>query len=201
MSQTRVAYGGAGTANDWGTWCGACHADFNVAGGDDEHHPTGESLGTGPLGSSTGSEATNYNAYISSGILTGDPAKAYNTLVPFAEATSDLAVLASHAKIDDSFLNGPGTGAEVMCLSCHRAHASGFMEDLRWDYGYEFMTKARPVHRLRQPGDRHHRSRPPAVARPHERLVAAGLLRPGRLHALRPLRPGALQQVPRPGLA
>ncbi len=141
IDQTRVAYGGAGTANDWGSWCGACHGDFNVAGGDDEHHPTGESLGTGPLGASTGSEATNYNAYISSGILTGNSAQAYSTLVPFAEATTSIATLASHAKIDDSFLNGPGTGAEVMCLSCHRAHASGFVDMLRWDYGYEFMTK------------------------------------------------------------
>ena len=141
VDQTRVAYGGAGSANDWGTWCGACHGEFNVAGGDDEHHPTGEALGTGPLGASTGSEATNYNAYVSSGRLNGDPARAYNTLVPFAEATSSISVLASHAQINDSYLNGPGTGAEVMCLSCHRAHASGFMEDLRWDYGYEFMTK------------------------------------------------------------
>jgi len=28
-----------------------------------------------------------------------------------------------------------------MCLSCHRAHASGFVEMLRFDQGYEFMTK------------------------------------------------------------
>jgi hypothetical protein len=29
----------------------------------------------------------------------------------------------------------------VMCLSCHRAHASGFVEMLRFDQGYEFTTK------------------------------------------------------------
>ncbi len=141
LTQTRVAYGGAGSADSWGNWCGACHGDFNVAGGDDAHHPTGETLGNGPVGSATGSEATNYGAYVSSGRLNGSFAISYNTLVPFAEATTSIATLALHAKNDDTFLSGPGTGAEVMCLSCHRAHASGFAEMLRFDYGYEFMTK------------------------------------------------------------
>jgi hypothetical protein len=30
----------------------------------------------------------------------------------------------------------------VMCLSCHRAHASGFNSALRWFYMSEFMTVA-----------------------------------------------------------
>jgi hypothetical protein len=28
-----------------------------------------------------------------------------------------------------------------MCLSCHRAHASGFLDMLRWEQEYEFITK------------------------------------------------------------
>lgn len=28
-----------------------------------------------------------------------------------------------------------------MCLSCHRAHASGFIDMLRWENEYEFITK------------------------------------------------------------
>ena len=50
---------------------------------------------------------------------------------------ANYATLASHAKNDNSYLNGPsagGAGGEnVMCLSCHRAHASGWQYDLRWN--------------------------------------------------------------------
>lgn len=140
-TQTRAAYGGGGTANSWGNWCGACHAGLNIEGGDNAHHPTGVDLGFGAVGNPVGSEGSNYNAYVSSGILSGDGTRAYNSLVPFAEGTTSLSVLGAHARNDDSFLNGPSAGAQVMCLSCHRAHASGFAHMLRWDYGYEFLTK------------------------------------------------------------
>ena len=49
--------------------------------------------------------------------------------------------LKSHAKNNDSYLNGPVSNDKVMCLSCHRAHASGMMYGLRFDIEYEFMTK------------------------------------------------------------
>ena len=143
-TQTRVAYGGAGTANSWGNWCGSCHPDFNIAAGNATHHPTGHALGTGALGDPTGAEATNYNHYVSSGKLDGDVNKAYTSLVPFAEATESLAALTPHAGTDANTLRTRGAldgNEEVTCLSCHRAHASGFEHMLRWDYGYEFMTK------------------------------------------------------------
>jgi predicted CXXCH cytochrome family protein len=62
--------------------------------------------------------------------------------VPFAENTGDFSILASHAKNNDSVLNGPTSSDKVTCLSCHRAHASGFVHMLRFDQGYEFTTKA-----------------------------------------------------------
>jgi hypothetical protein len=96
-------------------------------------HPVDESLGS--------DLADNYNKYVKSGDLTGAPASAFLSLVPFAENTGDFSVLASHAKNNDSVLNGPGTSDKVTCLSCHRAHASGFLHALRFDNGYEFTTK------------------------------------------------------------
>ncbi len=63
----------------------------------------------------------------------------YTSLVPFAENTGDIATLQSHAKNDDSYLNGPGSSDKVMCLSCHRAHASGWPEALRWNMEGEFI--------------------------------------------------------------
>jgi hypothetical protein len=131
VTQTRVAYGGTGN-NTWGNWCATCHADMHSKNG--YVHPVDQNLGT--------DVANNYNSYVKSGDLTGTSAKAYLSLVPFAEKTGDFKTLASHAKNDDSYLNGPATADTVMCLSCHRAHASGFLNALRFDQGYEFMTKA-----------------------------------------------------------
>jgi hypothetical protein len=89
------------------------------------------------LGSSTGSAGYNYNHYVKTGDFSGTFGGAtpgpYTSLVPFAEATGDIATLQSHAKSDDTYLNGPGSSDTVICLSCHRAHASGWKHALRWN--------------------------------------------------------------------
>lgn len=133
-TQTRVAYGGGTLTNSWGNWCGTCHADFNSTS-TTEHHPVDLALGT--------DIALKYNTYVSSGIMTGTAATSYLSLVPFAEATQDYGVLKSHALNNNAAAaqTGPATGDAVTCLSCHRAHASGFDEMLRFYYTYEFMTK------------------------------------------------------------
>ena len=125
-TQTRVAYGASGAAT-WGNWCGTCHADMHSSG--NYVHPVDEDL--------NGLSAF-YNAYKKSGDLTGTSATAYSSLVPFAEATGNIPLLKTHAT--GTFLNGPSTNDDVMCLSCHRAHASGMPEMLRFTYHYEFMT-------------------------------------------------------------
>ena len=43
---------------------------------------------------------------------------------------------------DDSDLTGPATTSQVMCLSCHRAHASGFEYAIRWNPESEMITYA-----------------------------------------------------------
>lgn len=129
VTQTRVAYGGGAGANSWGKWCGACHGEFD---GPDktEHHPMVA------LGSDI---ATIYGTYVSSGNLTGDPANSYLSLVPFAEATDNIDMLKPHAK-NGTYMIGPSASDAVTCMSCHRAHASGFIHALRFYYSWEFMT-------------------------------------------------------------
>jgi predicted CXXCH cytochrome family protein len=127
-NQVRVAYGADG-ANTWGNWCGTCHADMHGAVG--TTHPVDQALND---------IALNYNAYVKSGVLTGAAATSFSSLVPFAESTGSYTTLKTHASNSGAYLAGPAQGDQVMCLSCHRAHASGMPEALRFINTYEFTT-------------------------------------------------------------
>jgi hypothetical protein len=127
-NQVRVAYGASGI-NTWGNWCATCHPGMHSSG--NYVHPIDQSLGT--------AVANNYNAYVKSGDLTGSSATSFTSLVPFAENTGSIATLQAHATNNNTYLNGPGTSDKVMCLSCHRAHASGWTEALRFNVEGEFM--------------------------------------------------------------
>ncbi|HKQ61602.1 MAG TPA: cytochrome c3 family protein [Candidatus Polarisedimenticolaceae bacterium] len=138
VTQTRVAYGTpvehtVGTAS-WAQWCGTCHPNYHVAPAGTFTHPVDDGLGT--------EIAANYNKYIKTGDLTGTDSTSYTSLVPFAENTNDYAVLASHAVSDNSFLNGPSDSDRVMCLTCHRAHASAWDNAWRWNQAAELLTLA-----------------------------------------------------------
>ncbi len=135
-TQTRVAYGHQmnNGVRSWGDWCGACHPNMHSPGGSRPYrHPVDRSMGSGGI-------ATLYNQYRKSGDLTGTGTTSYNSLVPFAEGTGSFTVLRTHAKNDDTFLNGPASSDRVTCLSCHRAHASGFPWMLRWQMEAEFIV-------------------------------------------------------------
>jgi len=135
-TQTRVAYGRQVTngVKTWGDWCGACHPNMHAPNGSRPYrHPVDRSMGSGGI-------ATIYYQYRKSGDLTGTGATSYTTLVSFAEATGSFAVLRTHARSDDTFLNGPASNDRVTCLSCHRAHASAFPEMLRWQMEGEFIV-------------------------------------------------------------
>lgn len=130
LSPVRVAYG-----SGMSEWCGNCHASIlnNVAGTGTNHiHPAGSSAllsqGEGAL----------YNAYVASGDMSGTSANSYNTLVPYEEGLArsgaNYATLQTHANNNGSYTAGPTSGTEnVMCLSCHRAHASAWNYGLRWN--------------------------------------------------------------------
>lgn len=135
VNQVRVAYGADGS-NTWGNWCATCHPDNHSsgAGGANYVHPVDRALG-GAAGIDN-----IYNAYKMSGDLTGTSADSFLSLVPFAESTNNIALLQTHAKNDDTYLLGPGSNDQVTCLSCHRAHASGWPNALRWNMESDFMV-------------------------------------------------------------
>ena len=73
-------------------------------------------------------------------VAAGKQASAYLALVPFeVDATST-------SLLDPSSSSGPGAGgvANVMCLTCHRAHASAFPSMGRWDFETAFMADSHP---------------------------------------------------------
>lgn len=131
-NQVRVAYGHATTGGHvaWGDWCATCHTNMHSSGG--YVHPVDQNLGS--------TIATNYKTYVKSGDMTGDGTNGFLSLVPFIEGSADYAILASHAKNDNSVLTGPSASDKVSCLSCHRAHASGWEHGLRWNMEGEFIV-------------------------------------------------------------
>lgn len=110
-------FGGGVQATD-GTmsqFCASCHGNFHTI-------TNGQSSGIGPDASSPFirhptdvliPDATEYAAFTS-----------YNLNVPVARTSVPATPLASVT---------PGSDV-VMCLSCHRSHASEFPDMLRWDY-------------------------------------------------------------------
>lgn len=132
-TQTRTAYGRVTTSGHagWGYWCGACHGAMHSDG--NYVHPVDEDLGS--------SIANLYNAYVKSGDMTGGASSSFTSLVPFVKANgTTYAQLATLAVNNDSQLGGPASTDQVSCLSCHRAHASGWPYALRWNIEGEFMT-------------------------------------------------------------
>jgi hypothetical protein len=128
--QTGIAYG-----RGMSEWCANCHPNLLQAsytsGMAGLRHPVGNGAKL------TDEIAAGYLAYVSSGVMTNaDPSRAFSTLAPVELGTADYAALKAQAMDHDP----PTTEANVMCLSCHRSHASGFPSKLRFFYLNEFLT-------------------------------------------------------------
>ena len=138
---TRVAYGygTAGGFESWGRWCGTCHPDMHT---DVPGSPGGQ---VHPVDATLGGEAANYNAYVKTGDLTGTDLDSYTSLVPFASSSTEIATLAALANNSGTDLGGPTSGDRLTCLTCHRAHASGWKYALRWNNEAEFLTLGAPA--------------------------------------------------------
>ena len=96
-------------------WCGNCHLTVHESG-DMFAHPTDAPLGTVVAGQ--------YNAYAGSADQDGGSiSNAYIPQVPFEDPASDI-----HSQA------GPNPSSVVMCLTCHRAHASSAPDAGRWDF-------------------------------------------------------------------
>lgn len=114
-------------------WCVNCHAGMGDGGsGTGKSHPAGNDV---KLGSSI---VAVYNAYVKTGDMSGTRPAAYLALVPFERGTSDRSLL------DPSSTEGPDEKANVMCLTCHRAHASAFQSVGRWDFRATFLAMSHP---------------------------------------------------------
>ncbi len=129
LTDTRVAYG-----KGMSEWCSNCHAKIGQDQGESKYgHPVGNNA------KFTEEIIANYATYVNSGALNGRGETSYNSLVPFEEGTDDKLILSQHAKNDGSYTAGPNYESNVMCLTCHRAHASGWDNISRWNMSAEFI--------------------------------------------------------------
>lgn len=113
-----------GSVNTISYFCGECHGNYhahtNLGGtanvGDSTpwfRHPVDFAFSGVRDGNYTGSEYAQYNT---------PNINKYNTLAPVAEV---------YPSTNKSTV---GSGSIVMCLSCHRAHASPYFKMMRWKY-------------------------------------------------------------------
>jgi hypothetical protein len=117
--------------NGMGNWCANCHSAFHSGNTTNFVHPIDEPLN---------GLADNYNAYVSSDDPTGgSQATAYWGLVPFEAVDVDL----STADVND-YPFGPAANDQVMCVTCHRSHASAFPDGGRWDFGETWIVDSHP---------------------------------------------------------
>jgi hypothetical protein len=125
------ANGSSGTttryASGMSEWCANCHGDYLSS---PTKHPVSQPLN---------GQGANYNSYVATGDFTGTQATSWDPLVPFEDLTATTG-----ADLDLASTAGPATGAaaQVMCLTCHRAHASAFNNAGRWDLEVDFIAEA-----------------------------------------------------------
>ncbi len=107
-------------------WCGNCHGNYHDNGGANNtvfSHKSGVVLG--------GDIATIYARYNGTDFPTsGSFATAYLAQVPFEDALATV-----------TGTQGPTATSKVMCLSCHRAHASSAPHAGRWDFNVSFLNQ------------------------------------------------------------
>jgi hypothetical protein len=121
--------------NDYGygmsEWCANCHQGFTADGSTAHRHPASNDAHLNGYGDA-------YNSYRATGNVLGtpQPSDAYDFFVPFERGTMDVTTL-STARTD-----GPDLVSNVMCLTCHRAHASPFADAGRWDFGEELLDES-----------------------------------------------------------
>jgi hypothetical protein len=147
-AEVRVAYG-----SGMSEWCANCHSNIHMdsyvsgaQGGTGLKHPAGNLAVLKP------GQFNVYNTYVSSGKFdgTGDQ---YTSLVPFENAAKisynnhdgNIADLQTLKAAVDGAQNGIFVASDksnVMCLSCHRAHASAFTSMVRWNPDDTFITNS-----------------------------------------------------------
>jgi len=120
---------------DMSEWCANCHGGFlkATAAGEGHVHPAGNAESLSGL-------ATLYNLYVKTGQADGTASTSYLQFVPFERHNGNVTELLPLG----TTLDGPTAGSNVMCLSCHRAHASAFPNAGRWFFESEFIADSHP---------------------------------------------------------
>jgi hypothetical protein len=149
VSEVRVAYG-AGMSE----WCQNCHTNIHLdnyvsgaMGASGLRHPAGNGAFLKP------GQVDVYNKYISSGNFAAVSANRYTSLVPFENSgivgatptggtMAGLTALAAATANPAAAVFVASTDSNVMCLSCHRAHASAFSSMGRWNFDDTFITNS-----------------------------------------------------------
>jgi len=103
-------------------WCGNCHHSFlQEHRGSRFEHSTSDLL--------EWDQVNAYNLYNGADDpFGGDPALAYLAQVPFEDSASSIQSTA-----------GPTATSRIICLSCHRAHATSGPHSGRWDFNIDFL--------------------------------------------------------------
>jgi hypothetical protein len=133
---TNVGGSSYGAIVDYGSgmseFCANCHGLFV---NDSHKHPAGngEHLGgTAPI--------ANYNGYVATGDFTGLVGSAFDALVPIERGVVDRTTTDTALSADPVL--GADGNSNVMCLSCHRAHASANANAGRWDFEVELLEES-----------------------------------------------------------
>ena len=121
--------------NDYGygmsEWCTNCHMGFDAQGSNAHRHPAGNDAHLNGYGDA-------YNQYRATGnvLPAPQPADAFDFFVPFERGLTDVTSLST------TRTDGPDINSNIMCLTCHRAHASPFADAGRWDFGEELLDES-----------------------------------------------------------
>jgi predicted CXXCH cytochrome family protein len=138
-NEVRVSY-----ATGMSEWCKNCHTEIHSdtvysSGWSGLRHPAASTAAIKPA------QATVYNTYISTARYDSAGTEKYTSLVPFERGTT---ITGGYAQLRTDANAGTGfsaTGGNVMCLSCHRAHASAFDSMVRWDQNATFLTGSNAI--------------------------------------------------------
>ena len=124
-------------------FCANCHGTFTGQ----QKHPVGPTDGSLSKPQNTPGAGNyfyqTYNQYVKTGDFSGagwpSPVGTgpYLELVPFERNTDQGLTIDS--------TTGPNGSSNVMCLTCHRAHASAFESAGRWDFTAEFVAESHPA--------------------------------------------------------
>jgi hypothetical protein len=115
-------------------FCANCHSGFTADGSAAHRHPASNDAHLNGF-------SANYNAYVTTGNMTGVVATSFDRLVPFERGILDSDGDGEpDVGLDHTGTLGPDTNSNVMCLTCHRAHATAWPDALKWDPDEELIA-------------------------------------------------------------